>query len=130
MRFSRQEPQRRIANAAVNLAGTGFSTDVFDTEGYNQLTVITQHTWVAASVVTFYLQFSEDGGTTWNTIQSIAVAGGVATLTPLTYTKELTASDNYSANISINYSQMRLVYDSTGGTTDTDTVYVLLSHMG
>jgi hypothetical protein len=113
-----------IASSEVNLAGTGFTTDEFDMTGYNKFRVDVAHTWVAATAITFYIEHSIDGGTTWFRVQSGSVAAGTDTCSDYTVSKAVTASKNYSRRLDSDFILVRLVFDSVGGTTDTTTVYV------
>jgi hypothetical protein len=126
-RFTRQHGPVLVANAEVNAAGVGFTTDEFDMSGYNKFRVDVVHTWVAATAVTFHIEHSVDGGTTWFRVQSGSVAAGTDTCSNYVVSKAVTATTNYSRRLDSDFSLVRLVFDSVGGTTDTTTVYITKS---
>lgn len=128
--FLRQDGPMIVANAEVNLAGTGFTTDSFDMEGYDAFRVDISHTRVAATAVFYYIEYSNDGGTEWFRLQSGSVAAGTDTCTDYTVTKTIAASDTWGRRHDSEYKLVRLVFDSTGGTTDTTTVYITKSYGG
>ena len=127
--YIRQEGPMIVANAEVNLAGTGFTTDDFDMSGYDAFRVDVAHTWVAATHVLYYIEYRVNGA--WFRLQSGSVAAGTDTSSAYTVSKATGgASVNYGRRHDSEYEMVHLVFDSTGGTTDIDTVYITKSYGG
>ena len=120
-------PQQYIRQADISAgllglsAITGSSTTTsssFDVSGYNELTLSCALTWVASSKITIIPEYSDDKGTTWHRIMSESVAAGVSTLTQFQWERTVTASENFTVSLGMNYSFMRLKVTMTDGTTD------------
>ena len=104
--------QQEISAAALGLNDVAINSSTnsnqFATSGFDQLTLFISYTRSAGSGVSFSLEASEDGGTTWHKIQVGKISSGTVTLFDATYTKALAASGNYVVNLPINNEFIRL----------------------
>ena len=124
-------PQKYLRQTDISAGLLGLSaitgssettSSTFDVSGYNELTLTAALTWVAASKITIVPEYSNDAGTTWCRLASESVAAGVSTLTQFQWERAVTASENYSVSLGLNYKLMRLKVTMTGGTTDALTI--------
>jgi len=109
--------------SAVTLAAARTSSS-FDVSGWSYLVLYVNFTYAAASDNTITIEFSPDKGTTWFMDQTIAVSSGTATLSDLTYSKTLSASDTYRVVLTLHSDDYaRITIDGTsGGASDLVTV--------
>jgi hypothetical protein len=111
-------------NGVVVANGAPVTSSTFDATGYNQLRLDFSLTRVAATVLTFYLDHSRDGGSTWERLKTSSIAAGTETLSDHLVSLAVAGSVNFPYLTSIFYKKMRLVITTTNGTTDTVTVGV------
>lgn len=126
--------QEELHAAVLGLNGVLLSastnSNAFRADGYNQITIEVQVTWGAATAVTFFLATSVDG-TNWGRIQSGSISAGVETLSDRQWSKAVSASKNYTVNVPVNYTYMRIEsLTGTGSpTTDTAKLFVRLGNV-
>ena len=121
--------QKRVAAPDLNINARalsgGFSSDPIDVSGFNQLTLFLTLTWTAASDVTFFVESSNDGGSTWHRlqVQTDVSSAGVVTLKDGQFKKAVTATTRWRVNMPLNDQFIRLgTVAATGATSDTLTV--------
>lgn len=113
-------------NGVSLVSGTPITSNAFSLEGYNQMAVYVNLTRNASTAHTFYLEYSNDDGTTWFRAQASSVAAGTETLSDHTVSKTVSTSDTYVHLFGNIFGTLgRLVFDSTAGDAD-DTVVVNL----
>lgn len=119
--------QEELTAAVLGLNGVALTasnnSNAFRADGYNQLTLEIRVTWGAATAVTFYLQTSPDG-TNWGFVQTGSIASGVETLSNRQFSKAVSASVNYTVNIPLNYTFVRIYALTGSGSPTTDTIVV------
>jgi hypothetical protein len=123
--------QKFINAAALNLNGVAIAaaktSDAFDVEGFNQMTIAVVHTYNAATTISLYLTYSEDG-TNYCRMKTIdSIAAGTITISDATYSDATGgAADNFYLDIPINYKYMKITISCDGAGTDTAVVTVRL----
>ena len=121
-RFTRQREIPNFVPTSVILAASPITTATLDVSGFNQLTLECKLTYVASSKVVAVVSVCSDLATpVWKQLQSESVAAGVATMSDLSLsrTHPAAADDDWVINIPLNYKGLKIVFTSTGGTTDT-----------
>jgi hypothetical protein len=114
-------------NAEVAANGVPVTSAWFDVTGYNQIEVVTEVDWTAATRMDFYLEEERPSGLANSRLQTSVIATGVETLSDHEVRKAVSADKVYSYIRSISYTgRMRIVYTSVGGTTDTVTCTIYL----
>ena len=119
------EPIALGVNAGA-LSGTVNGTAI-NVAGFNQLTVECFCDWTAATAVQMAIHTRKNSSDTWHPIQDLTAAGaGVYTSVPLSLSQAVSADESWTWNVPINYTELRLVFTSTAGTSDTITARVIL----
>ena len=134
--YPRIARQREIPNwipSSTILAASPITSPTLDVSGFNQLTLECKLTYVASTKVVATVFVCSDLGTpVWKQIQSAAIAAGVATMSDLSFsrTHPAAADDDWAINMPLDYKGLKVVFTSTGGTTDTLRVDARLSYPG
>jgi len=111
-------------NEKLNLSGAADATTAIDCTGYNQASWFIFLDHGNGSSLTFRVEVSQDG-TVYHVLQAAAVSSGVATLTPIVYTKATSGDKKIVVDMPVNYKFMKLT-TITGGSTDKITVLARL----
>ena len=126
--------QEQISAATFGLDDVAINSSInsnqFATAGFDQLTIFVEYTQSAGTGVSFSLETSEDGGTTWHKIQVGKISSGTVTLFDATYTKALATSGNYVVNIPVNNQFVRLASLIATGTPDANDKATVRVRMG
>ena len=94
--------------------------------GMNQMTVVVDHhTHAGAFTLTFHIEGSVDGGTTWARIQVANEATGVMTLNNASYSKAMAATGVFAIDLPINFTHVRIRALTGGAAGDKADVNVL-----
>lgn len=101
-----------LDGVALNATQT---SNAFSTEGYNQLTTKVVHSNSSATAIAWYIEESDDNGTTWVRQQTRSVSTGTETLSDHTISKAVTGDKNFNHQLAITSNTARLVFSSTGG---------------
>lgn len=115
---------------AINTAATCGGATGFSVAGYNFLTLDINYTWAAGTSITFNLECSNDGGTTWYVKQGTSLAAGVDTATKLIPTKATgNASQKFEYSFVVNAGRCKVtnLIVAGGNGSDTATVYGTLA---
>jgi len=121
-RIARQVEIPKFIDSAVILAASPVTSPTLDVTGFNQLTLECKLTYVASTKVVAVVYVCSDLATpVWKQIQSASIAAGVSTMSDLSFsrTHPAAADDDWALNIPLNYKGLKIVFTSTGGTTDT-----------
>ena len=107
-------------NSKLALDGATDATTPIDCTGFNQISWFIFLERGNGTSLTFKVEVSNDNST-YFVLQAAAVSSGVATLTPIVYTKATSASKNIVVDMPVNYKYVKLT-TITGGSTDKITV--------
>tara|TARA_Y100000034_G_scaffold112845_1_gene147208 strand:+ start:1001 stop:1399 length:399 start_codon:yes stop_codon:yes gene_type:complete len=107
-------------SAKSDLSGGADATSPVDCTGFNQISWFIFLDRGNGTSLTFKVEVSNDNST-YFVLQAAAVSSGVATLTPIVYTKATSADKKIVVDMPVNYKYVKLT-TITGGSTDAITV--------
>jgi len=107
-------------NSKEALNGATDATTPIDCTGFNQISWFIFLEQGNGSSLTFQVEVSNDNST-YFVLQAAAVSSGVATLTPIVYTKATSGDKKIVVDMPVNYKYIKLT-TITGGSTDKITV--------
>jgi len=118
-----QRESRSITAAALNLNAKAINaaktSNAFSTNGFGTLDIFINYTRSTGTAVTFSLEGSNDGGTTWFKPQAESVSAGVSTLTNYTFSNAVSGSEKFVVSSRIFADVMRILsLTATGGDDD------------
>jgi hypothetical protein len=119
-RIARQREIPQWIDDKTLAAASPITSPTLDVGGFNQLTLECKLTYVASTKVVATVFVCSDLGTpVWKQLQGMALAAGVETQSDLSFSKAQSgADDDWVINIPLNYKGLKVVFTSTGGTTD------------
>ena len=118
-------------NLNARAFSAGINSNGFGCEAYNQLTLEVFIDYTAATDLTFYIESSNDKGTTWNRFRvgDLDPSTGVETMRERQFNIPVSAADTRATiNIPINHTMLRLA--SVDGTAATDDTVTVLARLG
>jgi hypothetical protein len=105
----------KLGLSGVTLASERTSSS-FGVSEREQLTVfVNLSARTSATAVLVNVDASNDGGTTWFPVQSVAVAGGTGTLSDYTASKTVSGTDTFEARFELNFQMCRIRVSGTSG---------------
>lgn len=124
-RVSGSEDRFKILDAVAASASAGARTAELKVAGYARLVLAVDFTRSAGTAVVITPTYSLDGGTTYASFTSEAVAAGAATVSPYVVTRTVSLSDIFGHALDVRgMDRVKLLFAVTGGgASDLLTVY-------
>ena len=111
-----------LSGVALNGTRTG---NLIPLSGYDQLSVMIDHANSSGALtITYYLEFTNDDGTSYFREQKRAVSSGVATLSDATYSKAVTGAAKWISQHAVHAKAVRIVFPTVSGAGSSDKVTV------
>jgi hypothetical protein len=105
----------KLGLSGVTLASERTSNS-FNVPGRTELTVFANlSARSAATDVKINVDASNDSGTTWFPVQSVAIAAGTGTMSDYTATKAVSAADTFEARFDLSFQLCRIRVSGTSG---------------
>ena len=104
-----------LTDIAAN-AAAGDRTLTIDTSGYSGLSIVINLTWVAATDLTMVVRARSVASGLWGVQHSMAIAAGTVTLSPVTYTRPVSADAEVLIELPVaKYAAVELLFAAPGG---------------
>jgi len=113
-----EAPDVGLDAVALNGTRTG---NLIQLSGYDQISVMVNHTNSSGALtITYYIEFTNDGGTTYFREQKTSISLGTVTLNDGTYSKAVSGAAKWITNHAAHAEGFRIVFPTVSGAGSSD----------
>ena len=124
LKLNREIGADKVGLDAVALNGTR-TGNLIQLSGYDQISILVNHANSAGALtITYYLEFTNDDGTTYFREQKTAISTGTVTLSDGTYSKAVSGAAKWITNHAAHAKAFRIVFPTVSGAGSSDKVTV------
>jgi hypothetical protein len=124
LKLNREIGADKVGLDAVALNGTR-TGNLIQLSGYDQISIMVSHANSAGALaITYYLEFTNDDGTSYFREQKSAVSSGTAALSDATYSKTVSGAAKWISQHAVHAAAVRIVFPTVSGAGSSDKVTV------